>query len=328
MIKTPVYTWIGLAIILGGQALLAAGSSFMATWLTPVMWTGLILLLDGIVYRMSGRSWLMTRRREFPLLILASVAVWLIFEAYNLHLRNWRYEGLPDSSLVRDLGYFWSFATIIPGVFEIVDLVQALIDRAVKPRNVPRSMVPAGPSWAWWLAGVAMITIPLALPASAAAYLFGAVWIGFFLLLDPLNENLGLPSLRQQWRRGSRHKIWALLLGGLICGLVWETWNQQAVAAAIKLRTLVDRVRGAPRGYAGFFDAVRINQDELDGLYQYDIKLLESAARVAEAVDGLEAAMGNADEVPVAIQNLVSVAGRALRAYDRRIEVVRSEQES
>ncbi len=231
MIKTPVYTWIGLAIILGGQALLAAGSSFMATWLTPVMWTGLILLLDGIVYRLSGRSWLMTRRREFPLLILASVAVWLIFEAYNLHLRNWRYEGLPDSSLVRDLGYFWSFATIIPGVFEIVDLVQALIDRAVKPRNVPRSMVPAGPSWAWWLAGVAMITIPLALPASAAAYLFGAVWIGFFLLLDPLNENLGLPSLRQQWRRGSRHKIWALLLGGLICGLVWETWNQQAVAA-------------------------------------------------------------------------------------------------
>ena len=231
MIKTPVYTWIGLAIILGGQALLAAGSSFMATWLTPVMWTGLILLLDGIVYRLSGRSWLMTRRREFPLLILASVAVWLIFEAYNLHLRNWRYEGLPDSSLVRDLGYFWSFATIIPGVFEIVDLVQALIDRALKPRNVPRSTVPAGPSWAWWLAGVAMITIPLALPASAAAYLFGAVWIGFFLLLDPLNENLGLPSLRQQWRRGSRHKIWALLLGGLICGLVWETWNQQAVAA-------------------------------------------------------------------------------------------------
>ncbi|MFQ5921944.1 MAG: hypothetical protein ACE5M4_03805 [Anaerolineales bacterium] len=231
MTETPAHTWIGLAIILGGQALLAAGSSFMAIWLTPVMWTGLILLLDGIVYRMSSRSWLMTRRREFPLLILASVAVWLIFEAYNLHLRNWRYEGLPESSLVRDFGYFWSFATIIPGVFEIVDLIQALIDRAGKPGNEPRSTSRTGPSWAWWLAGIAMITIPLALPASAAAYLFGAVWIGFFLLLDPLNEKLGLPSLRQQWRLGPRRKIWALLLGGLICGFVWETWNQQAVAA-------------------------------------------------------------------------------------------------
>ncbi|GMR10940.1 MAG: hypothetical protein BMS9Abin28_1764 [Anaerolineae bacterium] len=231
MNKTPAHTWIGLAIIFGGQALLATGSSFMATWLTPVMWTGLILLLDGIVYRMRGRSWLMTRRREFPLLILASVAVWLVFEAYNLHLMNWRYEGLPESSLVRDTGYFWSFATIIPGVFEIVDLVQALMDRAGKERSERQSTAPTGPSWAWWLAGIAMVTIPLAVPADVAAYLFGAVFIGFFLLLDPLNEKLGLPSLRKQWRLGPRRMIWALLLGGLISGFVWETWNQQAVAA-------------------------------------------------------------------------------------------------
>ena len=227
----PAFTWIGLAIILGGQALLAAGSPFLAMWLTPVMWTGLIFLVDGIVYRLSGRSWLMTRRREFPLLILASVAVWLLFEAYNLHLMNWRYEGLPESSLVRDFGYFWSFATIIPGVFEIVDLVQALIERAAKPEKEPQSISPTGPSWAWWLAGISMVTIPLALPSSTAAYLFGAVWVGFFLLLDPINEGLGLPSLRRQWRLGSRRMIWALLLGGLICGFLWETWNQQAVAS-------------------------------------------------------------------------------------------------
>jgi hypothetical protein len=229
--RIPVFTWLGLAILLGGQALLAGGSSLVATWLTPIMWTGLILLVDGIVYRLRGRSWLMTRRREFPLLILASVAVWLIFEAYNLHMRNWRYEGLPASTLARDFGYFWSFATIIPGVFEITDLVLALIERVGKRGSESRSPSRTGPSWAWWLAGIAMVTIPLALPARAAAYLFGAVWIGFILLLDPLNEKLGLPSLRQQLRLGLRRMIWALLLGGLICGFIWETWNQQAVAA-------------------------------------------------------------------------------------------------
>jgi hypothetical protein len=227
----PLFTWFGLAILLGGQALLAAGSSLVATWLTPIMWTGLILFVDGIVYRLRGRSWLMTRRREFPLLILASVAVWLIFEAYNLHMRNWSYDGLPASALARDIGFFWSFATIIPGVFEIVDLVLALIERAGKPGEKSSSISPTGPSWAWWLTGIAMVTIPLALPASAAAYLFGAVWIGFFLLLDPINEKLGLPSLRQQWRSGSRRRIWALLLGGLLCGFIWEAWNQQAVTA-------------------------------------------------------------------------------------------------
>ena len=229
--RIPLFTWFGLAILIGGQALLAAGSSLVATWLTPIMWTGLILFVDGIVYRLRGRSWLMTRRREFPLLILASVAVWLIFEAYNLHMRNWRYEGLPAIALARDIGYFWSFATIIPGVFEIVDLAMALIERAWKPEKERLSMSRAGPSWAWWLAGIAMITIPLALPASEAAYLFGAVWIGFFLLLDPLNEKLGQPSLRRQWRNGSRRRIWALLLGGLMCGFIWEAWNQQAVTA-------------------------------------------------------------------------------------------------
>jgi len=229
--RIPGFTWFGLAIVIGGQALLAAGNALVATWLTPIMWTGLILLVDGIVYRLRGQSWLMTRRREFPLLILASVAVWLIFEAYNLHLRNWRYEGLPEIALARDFGYFWSFATIIPGVFEIVDLVLALIERVGKPAEDFSSASRTGPSWAWWLAGIAMVTIPLALPASTAAYLFGAVWIGFFLLLDPINEKLGLPSLRRQWRDGSRRRIWALLLGGLICGFIWEAWNQQAVAA-------------------------------------------------------------------------------------------------
>lgn len=218
-------------IILGGQALLAAGSAFMATWLTPIMWTGLILLVDGIVYRLRGRSWLSTRRREFPLLLLASVGVWLIFEAYNLHLRNWRYEGLPDDLLVRYFGYFWSFATIIPGVFEIADLVQALLARSKKQEVKQHSDSITGPRWAWWLAGVALVTIPLVVPARTATYLFGAVWIGFFLLLDPLNEKLGLPSLRNQWRLGTRHMIWALLLGGLICGFLWETWNQQSAAA-------------------------------------------------------------------------------------------------
>ena len=203
----------------------------MATWLTPVMWTGVILFIDGVVFRLRGRSWIMSRRRELPLLVLASVGVWLIFEAYNLHLRNWRYEGLPASSLARDLGYFWSFATIMPGVFEASDLCLAVLERRRPAVRIPNSMGRVGPPWAWSIAGIAMITIPLALPPETAALLFGAVWIGFFLLLDPLNEMLGVAALRQRWRLGDRQTLYSLLLGGMICGFLWETWNQQAVRA-------------------------------------------------------------------------------------------------
>jgi len=227
----PLHTWAGLAILAGGQLLLAAGNRWIATWLTPVMWTGVILLMDGLVFRLSGRSWIMSRRRELPLLVLASVGVWLIFEAYNLHLRNWRYEGLPDSSLLRDLGYFWSFATIMPGVFEAGDLCLAILERRVVAGRNPSSMWRIGRRWAWSIAGIAMVSIPLALPAKTAALFFGAVWIGFFLMLDPLNERLGVPALRAHWRQGDRRLVYSLLLGGMLCGLLWETWNHQAASA-------------------------------------------------------------------------------------------------
>lgn len=248
MRRLPAHTWFGLAILLIGQALVAAGVSWMAIWLTPVMWTGLIVLLDGMVYSLRGASWLTTRPREFPLLGLASVGVWLLFEAYNLHLRNWHYLGLPAQELVRDFGYFWSFATIMPGVFAVSELVEALLERLGWIDPIPGlSTTPSrlGPSWAWALAGLAMVTVPLALPKEQAAYLFGAVWIGFFLLLDPLNARLGLPSLRRYWARGVRRPTLALLLGGLLCGFLWEAWNQQAAAAggAYWIYTFPDALR-------------------------------------------------------------------------------------
>jgi hypothetical protein len=238
MRRFPLQTWAGLLILAAGQLGLRLGSPLVATWLTPIMWTGYILAVDGLNYRLSGRSWLTARRREFPLLALLSVAVWLVFEGYNLHLVNWLYRGVPESELLRDFGYLWSFATIMPGVFQTADFVEAVLERAAVRRatgssayGAPDRPASLGPAWLWWLAGAAMLSVPLALPTPAAAYTFGAVWIGFFLLLDPLNERLGLPSVRAQWRAGRRRTAGALLLGGLLCGFLWETWNQQAVRA-------------------------------------------------------------------------------------------------
>ena len=237
--RLPGYTWLGLLVLAAGQFGLLRGSPLTATWLTPIMWSGYILALDGVNFRLRGQSWLTTRRREFPLLVLLSVAVWLIFEGYNLHLVNWVYRGLPSRAVARDFGYFWSFATIMPGVFETADFVEGLFKRAASLRAAgrrasgqraarPRSV---GPAWLWWLAGIAMVSLPLALPNPAAAHTFAAVWIGFFLILDPLNERLGLPSIRAQLASGHRRTALALLLAGLLCGFLWETWNQQAVRA-------------------------------------------------------------------------------------------------
>jgi hypothetical protein len=94
-------------------------------------------------------------------------------------------------------------------------------------------------------------------------------------------------------------------------------------ASAIKLRGFIDRVKGATYGYAGFFDAVRINQTELDKLYAYDLALLENAEKLAHAVDNVETSMGS-DGLPAAIRNLVSLSQEAVDAYERRDEVLLS----
>ncbi|OGO32170.1 MAG: hypothetical protein A2Z16_02285 [Chloroflexi bacterium RBG_16_54_18] len=95
-------------------------------------------------------------------------------------------------------------------------------------------------------------------------------------------------------------------------------------AAAIKLRTFIDRIRRARRGYSGLFDAEKINEKELALLYQYDASLLEMSEQVARAIDNVESSVGS-DGLPAAIRNLTSVSQQCIDAYNRRDEAMRAQ---
>jgi hypothetical protein len=62
--------------------------------------------------------------------------------------------------------------------------------------------------------------------------------------------------------------------------------------SAVKLRTFIDRVKTAPRGYAGLFDAVQVKEDQLDQLYNFDNQLLSEADNLALAIDQCRVALG------------------------------------
>lgn len=92
-------------------------------------------------------------------------------------------------------------------------------------------------------------------------------------------------------------------------------------AAAIKLRTFADRIRRAPRGYSGLFDAVKINEEELNNIYLYDATMLEMAEEIGRSVDNVEASIGT-DGLPASIRNLEQNARDSILVYDRRREVL------
>lgn len=91
--------------------------------------------------------------------------------------------------------------------------------------------------------------------------------------------------------------------------------------AAIKLRQFIDRVRTAAYGYAGFFDPVKVREDELAQVYQYDLAMLESADVVDRAIGNVEASIGT-DGLPAAIRNLRNASAEAVETFNRRSEVL------
>jgi hypothetical protein len=92
-------------------------------------------------------------------------------------------------------------------------------------------------------------------------------------------------------------------------------------APAIKLRQFIDRVRTASYGYSGFFDAIKINEEELSQVYQYDYTLLQLEDVVSRAIDNVETSIGS-DGLPAAIRNLTNTARQCVEAFDKRTEVM------
>jgi hypothetical protein len=91
--------------------------------------------------------------------------------------------------------------------------------------------------------------------------------------------------------------------------------------AALLLRTFTDKVRNATYGYAGLFDSIKINEDELAKIYTYDAAFFDTADAIKNALDTVEATLGNSEGLPAVIRNLVTLSRQAVDAFDRRYEV-------
>ena len=137
---------------------------------------------------------------------------------------------------------------------------------------------------------------------------------------DKLLRETVADRFEEQWRRISGLQRDAISQGEI--GYV-----DDLEAAAIKFRQFIDRVKTASYGYSGLFDAVKINEEELAAIYEYDYALLNSVDEVASAIDNVEASFGT-DGLPASIRHLTSLAAQCVEAFNKRSEVITAGGES
>ncbi len=90
--------------------------------------------------------------------------------------------------------------------------------------------------------------------------------------------------------------------------------------AALALRTFIDKISRASRGYSGLFDAVKINQKELEQLYNFDLAFFDLADQVSHGLDNVEASIGDDAALPAAIRNITTLGRQAVETFNRRTE--------
>jgi len=214
--------WIGLLVMITSETATLAHVEPFWSWNTPIAWTGFILFADALVFRARGHSWIRSQPREFLCLALTSIPLWLVFEFYNRFIDNWYYVGLPENAALRYFGYAWSFATIWPAIFEGAELVAVWRGPSSTHPAHPALHAPPALVAVSIAAGAAMLVWPLVWPSR---YLAAPVWLGFILVLDPINARLGAESLLADARRGRYDRLVNLALSGFLCGFLWEFWN-------------------------------------------------------------------------------------------------------
>jgi len=132
---------------------------------------------------------------------------------------------------------------------------------------------------------------------------------------DKLLRDTVARRFEEQWKRASQLQS-DMVSKGMIA------YVDDMEKASIQLRTFIDKITTAPRGYSGLFDAVKINENELQAIYQFDAAFFDLAEQIGHGLDNVEASLGDETALPAAIRNVISLARMAVETYNRRAEAV------
>jgi hypothetical protein len=88
------------------------------------------------------------------------------------------------------------------------------------------------------------------------------------------------------------------------------------------LMGLIGKIKDAPQGYAGFFDAIKVREDDLARIYAFDESMLNHIDEVDAAIAALEKAVREDGDIGSTIRRLTSVLQLANQDFANRNDVI------
>ena len=154
-----------------------------------------------------------------------------------------------------------------------------------------------------------------------------------------LNKIPGLSGYMEKGRRREADELLRRTISGrleearLQLGAVSEELGRDIILAIThaeplgkidtRLMGLIGKINDAPQGYAGFFDSVKVKEDDLVRIYVFDESMMNHADDIAAGVAALEKAVQDSSEVEGAIRHLDDLVREANTQFSSRDEVIK-----
>ncbi|TVR73560.1 MAG: hypothetical protein EA408_04455 [Marinilabiliales bacterium] len=226
-LKFPAWGWAGLLLMLAGWLL--AWTRFpwfsqLQTHTFTIPWIGYIMLINGIIYKRTGRSLITHEPLYLAGLFLFSAVFWWYFEFLNQFVQNWYYVNVEALGQMEFFLYATvPFATVLPAVISTFRLLKTFrglsrgLDHFIGiPVARPKT---AAVTWSVIAAATLSLT-PLLYD-----YMFPALWLAPLVIIAAALIFTGLPTFLKDITRGNWSTVFLLALSALICGFFWEMWN-------------------------------------------------------------------------------------------------------
>lgn len=89
-----------------------------------------------------------------------------------------------------------------------------------------------------------------------------------------------------------------------------------------RLMGLIGKIKDAPQGYAGFFDAIKVKEDDLARIYAFDEGMMNQAEQIGTAVAALEKAVLDDGNIRGTIRELDTAVRQANDTFASRNEIM------